>query len=232
MPSAADRARTSALRSQNRAQGKVPGTSQYNQRVAAGGLKYNAPEFYAKAPANTTQAQPAPIEPTLMQAPVMQPVDYTNYEPAPVESAAKQWTLESDPIYQQAIAGGQSAFNVARAQALADMQNRQTEATRSQRDIETSAADSRERLAGNFASRGMAGGAYGALTRAEAEANARQITAQTDIKDQISALNQQYLSKFGTTDSDWTGTLVGQDYRNQAIQQALAALTPKYTAVQ
>jgi hypothetical protein len=162
----------------------------------------------------------------------MQPVDYTNYEPAPVESAAKQWTLESDPIYQQAIAGGQSAFNVARAQALADMQNRQTEATRSQRDIETSAADSRERLAGNFASRGMAGGAYGALTRAEAEANARQITAQTDIKDQISALNQQYLSKFGTTDSDWTGTLVGQDYRNQAIQQALAALTPKYTAVQ
>jgi hypothetical protein len=121
---------------------------------------------------------------------------------------------------------------MARAQALAEMQNRETEAARSQREIGMSAADSRERLAGNFAARGMAGGAYGALTRAEAEANARQITAQTDIKDQISALSQQYLSKFGTTDSDWTGTLAGQDYRNQAIQQALAALTPKYTAVQ
>jgi hypothetical protein len=161
----------------------------------------------------------------------MQPVDYTNYDAAPVESAAKQWSLESDPIYQQAIAGGQSAFNMARAQATADLQNRQTEAAAADKQIEKSAASSRERLAGNFASRGMAGGAYGALTRAEAEANAQQITAQTSIKDQISALSQQYLSKFGATGSDWTGTLAGQDYRNQAIQQALAALTPKYTAV-
>jgi hypothetical protein len=174
---------------------------------------------------------PAPTEPAPMQAPAMQPVDYTNYDAAPVESAAKQWSLESDPIYQQAIAGGQSAFNMARAQATADLQNRQTEAAAADKQIEKSAASSRERLAGNFASRGMAGGAYGALTRAEAEANAQQITAQTSIKDQISALSQQYLSKFGATGSDWTGTLAGQDYRNQAIQQALAALTPKYTAV-
>ena len=228
MPSAADRARTSALRSQNRAQGKVPGTSQYIERVAAGGLKYNAPEFFAKAPKAQT---PTPAEPAPMQQPAMQPVDYTNYDAAPIESAAKQWSLESDPIYQQAIAGGQSSFNMARAQALADLQNRQTEAAMADKQIEKSAASSRERLAGNFASRGMAGGAYGALTRAEAEANAQQITAQTSIKDQISALSQQYLSKFGATGTDWTGTLAGQDYRNQAIQQALSALTPKYTAV-
>jgi len=182
-------------------------------------------------PAQPVAAQPAPAMPAPAPEPAMQPIDYTNYEPVPVQSAAQQWTLESDPIYQQAIAGGQSAFNVARAQALSDMQNRQTEAARSERDIETSAADSRERLAGNFAARGMAGGAYGALTRAEAEANARQITAQTDIKDQISAMSQQYLSKFGTTDSDWTGTMAGQDYRNQAIQQALAALAPRLTGV-
>lgn len=232
MASAADRARTNALRSQNRAQGKTPGTSQYNARVAAGGLQYNAPEFYAKAPTSNQKSAPAPVEPSQMQAPAMQPVDYTNYEATPVQSAAQQWSLESDPIYQQAIAGGQSAFNMARAQATGDLQNRQTEAARSERELGRSAAESRERLAGNFASRGMAGGAYGALTRAEAEANARQITAQTDIKDQISALSQQYLSKFGATGSDWTGTLAGQDYRNQAIQQALAALTPKYTAVQ
>jgi hypothetical protein len=161
----------------------------------------------------------------------MQPVDYTNYEPKPVESAAQQWSLESDPVYQQAMAGGQSAFNVARAQAMADLQNRQTEAARAESDIKSSAAQSRERLAGNFAARGMAGGAYGALTRAEAEANAQQITAQTDIKDQISSLTQQYLSKFGATGTDWTGTLAGQDYRNQAIQQALSALAPRYTGV-
>jgi hypothetical protein len=153
---------------------------------------------------------------------------YTSAAPAP---AATQWTLESDPVYQQAMAGGQSAFNVARAQALAGMQNQQSEAARAERDISKGAASSRERLAGNFAARGMAGGAYGALTRAEAEANARQVTAQTDIKDQMAALSQQYLANFGATGTDWTGTLVGQDYRNQAIQQAMSALMPRYTGV-
>jgi hypothetical protein len=147
------------------------------------------------------------------------------------ESAASKWSLESDPIYQQAIAGGQSAFNVARAQALAQMQNQQTEAAQAEREIGRDAASARERLAGNFAARGMAGGAYGALTRAEAEANARQIAAQTSIKDQMAAVSQQYLANFGATGTDWTGTLVGQDYRNQAIQQALSSLMPRYTGV-
>jgi hypothetical protein len=146
-------------------------------------------------------------------------------------TSANQWSLESDPIYQQAIAGGQSAFNVARAQALANMQNQQTEAAQAEKDINKSAASSRERLAGNYAARGMAGGAYGALTRAEAEANARQVAAQTSIKDQMAAVSQQYLSNFGATGTDWTGTLVGQDYRNQAIQQALSSIMPRYTGV-
>lgn len=148
-----------------------------------------------------------------------------------VGTAASQWTLESDPIYQQALAGGQSAFNVARARALAEKQNLQTEIAGEERDLSRSAAESRERLAGNYAARGMAGGAYGALTRAEAEANARQIAAQTSLKDQMAAVNQQYLENFGATGTDWTGTLVGQDYRNQAIQQALGALMPRYTEV-
>jgi hypothetical protein len=146
-------------------------------------------------------------------------------------TSANQWSLESDPIYQQAIASGQSAFNVARAQALANMQNQQTEAAQAEKDINKSAASSRERLAGNYAARGMAGGAYGALTRAEAEANARQVAAQTSIKDQMAAVSQQYLSNFGATGTDWTGTLVGQDYRNQAIQQALSSIMPRYTGV-
>jgi hypothetical protein len=152
----------------------------------------------------------------------------SGYTPA---GSAEQWSLESDPIYQQAIAGGQSAFNVARANALAQMQNQQTEAAQAEREIGQSAKSSRERLAGSFAARGLAGGSYGALTRAEAEANARQIAAQTSIKDQMAAVSQQYLANFGTADSDWTGTLVGQDYRNQAIQQALGALMPRYTGV-
>lgn len=159
------------------------------------------------------------------------PADNTNYSVAPVQRSAEQWTLESDPVYQQAIAAGQSAFNVARANALANLQNQQTEANQATREISTSAANARERLAGNFAARGMAGGAYGALTRAEAEANARQIAAQTSIQDQIAALNQQYLANFGATGTDWTGTLIGQDYRNQAIQQAMNALLPRYTGV-
>lgn len=147
------------------------------------------------------------------------------------ESAASQWSLENDPVYKQAMAGGQSAFNLARARALAEKQNVQTDLAGAERDLERSAASSRERLAGNFAARGMAGGAYGALTRAEAQANARQIAAQTSLKDQMAAVNQQYLEQFGATGSDWTGTLAGQDYRNQAIQQTLGSLMPRYTGV-
>lgn len=148
-----------------------------------------------------------------------------------VGSAASTFNIENDPIYQQAMAGGQSAFNVARARALAGVQNTQTELAGAERDLGRSAESSRERLAGNFAARGMAGGAYGALTRAEAQANARQISAQTSLKDQMAAVNQQYLESFGATGSDWTGTMVGQDYRNQAIQQAMSSILPRYTGV-
>lgn len=158
-------------------------------------------------------------------------LDQTNYNVGKVTRSAEDWTLESDPIYQQAIAGGQSAFNIARANALAALQNQQTQTAQAEKEIEANAASSRERLAGNFAARGMAGGAYGALTRAEAEANARQVAAQTSLKDQMAAVNQQYLANFGATGTDWTGTLVGQDYRNQAIQQAMNALLPRYTGV-
>jgi hypothetical protein len=148
-----------------------------------------------------------------------------------VGSAASQWTLESDPVYMQAMAGGQSAFNLARARALAQKQNVETDIAGTERDLSRSSASARERLAGNFAARGMAGGAYGALTRAEAQANARQISAQTSLKDQMAAVNQQYLEQFGATGTDWTGTMVGQDYRNQAIQQAMSSLLPRYTGV-
>ena len=171
-----------------------------------------------------TPSLPAPM-------PELPIADYTNYYPDDVPSAAEQWTLENDPVYRQAIEMGQSAFNMARANALAEKQNIETEAAGELRDIGREASSSRERLAGNYAARGMAGGAYGALTRAEAEMNAQQIAAQTSIQDQIAALNQQYLANYGATGTDWTGTLVGQQYRNEAIQQAMQALLPRYTEV-
>lgn len=201
-----------------------------------GGIRPSAkkPKATYVPPKPPQEAQPAPaFQMPQPEAPAPQAIaDQTNYSAEPVQRSAEKWTLESDPVYRQAIEGGQSAFNVARAKAMADLQNQQTQAAEQTRDIGRNAAESRERLAGSYAARGMAGGAYGALTRAEAEANAREIAAQTSIKDQIAAVNQQYISNFGATGTDWTGTLVGQDYRNQAIQQAISALMPRYTGVQ
>lgn len=149
---------------------------------------------------------------------------------APVD-ATSNWAIENDPLYQSAIASGQSAFNVARAKALADLQNQQTAADTALRAQNKSAAKERRNLAGNYAARGMQGGARGAYSRAQDEANAELITAQTSTKDQLAALNQNFLANYGAVGSDWTGTTVGQDYKNQAVQQALTALTNKYTAV-
>lgn len=138
---------------------------------------------------------------------------------------AAGYSVETDPYYTQALAAGQSQFNYNRFQALSDLQKQQIQAEQDQQQLSKTSAESRRRLAGNYAARGMAGGAAGALTLAEAEANANQITAQTSIKDQIAALNQNFLQTYGSTTpgSDWTGTLAGQQYKTSAIQQALQA---------
>lgn len=133
------------------------------------------------------------------------------------------WTLEGDPTYQAALAAGQSKFNYSRAQSLADLQNQQTQTAQETEALNKNATEARRRLAGGYAARGMAGGAAGALTLAEAESNARQIAAQTSLKDQIAALNQQYLANYGATGTDWTGTLVGQQYKTEAAQAAINA---------
>lgn len=133
------------------------------------------------------------------------------------------YDINNDPYYQNALAAGQSEFNLARNQAMADLQNQQTGAESNLRSLDKNATESRRRLAGNYAARGMAGGAAGALTLAEARANAEQIASQTSIKDQIAALNQNYLSTYGATGTDWTGTLLGQKYKTAAVQQALQA---------
>jgi hypothetical protein len=141
------------------------------------------------------------------------------------------FTLEGDPVYQAALASGRSAFSFAQAQALADKQNQETGAAQQRRQLDTTAAEGRRRLAGNYAARGMAGGAAGALSMAEARANAEQVAARTSITDQISALNNQYLQNFGNAAAegyDWTGTLAGSQYKTQAAQAAIQAQLARY----
>lgn len=176
------------------------------------------------------------------QAPASQPVDLTSGSSTTADSGAATVTgasykLESDPLYQQALLQGQSQFNLARNKAMFDVNAETTQASQDRKALDLNAAESRRRLAGNYAARGMAGGAAGALTLAEAEANARQIAAQTSLKDKLAALNQNFLENYGNvaqTDAtgkstyDWTGTLAGQNYKTQAAQAALTAKLAQY----
>lgn len=158
-------------------------------------------------------------------AQINQDLGYTQQTPA------EQWTLESDPLYQMALAGGQSEFNYARNAALADKQTQESAAAAERKNLDTGATEARRRLAGNYAARGLAGGAAGALSQAEARANAEQIAARTSIQNKLDALNQQFLSNYGAVGSDWTGTLAGQQYKSQAAQQALSAQLARYGSI-
>lgn len=148
----------------------------------------------------------------------------------PAAIVGNPYKLESDPTYQAAMSAGQSQFNTSRANAMSNKNMQEMELGNQRRDLDKNSAESRRRLAGNYAARGMAGGATGALTLAEMEANAKQITAQTDIKDQIAAINANYLQNYGNAAQpgyDWTGTLIGQNYKTQAAQAALNAQLAK-----
>ena len=145
--------------------------------------------------------------------------------PAPVEvqetPQAPAYSVYDDPFYQQALAAAQSAFNIDRANALANTQYQQRGIQRQLEERIPAAEAERRRLAGNFARRGMAGGRYGALTRAEAEVNAREIGLRTGLREQIAELNRQYVSQFGAPGTDWMGTRRGFEAQQAAIQQAL-----------
>ena len=167
--------------------------------------------------ATTTVSRPTLTPPPITDPNTPQAIDET---PA--------WSLEGDPLYQSAMSAGQAQFNYARNAALGEQQNLQTQKAGELRGVNKNAAEARRRTAGNYAARGMAGGAAGALSLAEAGLNADQIAAQTSIADQLSAVNQAYLQNYGATGTDWTGTLVGQQYKTQAAQQALSAQLAKY----
>ena len=136
------------------------------------------------------------------------------------------WSLETDPLYSSAMAAGQAQFNYARNAALAEKQTQELGLSSQRKALDTSATEARRRTAGNYAARGMAGGAAGALSLAEARANAEQVASRTAIADQITALNNNFLQNYGDVTAanyDWTGTLTGQQYKTQAAQQAIEA---------
>lgn len=218
--------------------GKATPTKTATPKVSA--PKVSAPKVAApkKAPAKsvTNSAQDAmnrqkAIE-TLRNADNTS-MDMLNRVPteAMPQTPAEQWTLETDPLYQMALAGGQSEFNYARNAALADKQGQESMAAMERKSLDTGATEARRRLAGNYAARGMAGGAAGALSQAEARANAEQIAARTSIQNKLDALNQQFLQNYGAVGSDWTGTLAGQQYKSQAAQQALSAQLARYGSI-
>lgn len=185
------------------------------------------------------QAKRNTIEPTGPTGPTgpitpdnpFKPADLTSGNSTDKRTAAEQWNLENDPLYIMAMRQGQASFNTARANALAAMQNQTTGLNRQQANMENSAIGARRQLAGNFAARGMQRGGYGAYYRAQDQMNAEQIAKTTDIRDQIASLSQDFLGKFGAVGTDWTATGIGQDYKSQAIQQALNAQIARYGSI-
>lgn len=198
----------------------------YNTQNAAGSLPqtqtFGNPEILAKK--NGTMSSGSQVS----TGPAAAPVEATTTAP---QATQNNWNLENDPLYQSAMNAGQSSFNTARNKAKFELMNQQVAQQAALQAQNQQAALDRRNLAGNFAARGMQGGAHGAYAVAQDRANAALITAQTSTKDQLAALNQQYLSNYGADGTDWTATAEGQNYKNQAIQQALTALTNKYTAV-
>lgn len=158
---------------------------------------------------------------TFTSGPVSVTVDETGFD-LPAEQAAPTWSVYDDPFYMQALQGAQSRFNLDRADALAGNQYEQRALQRNLDERPDIAEAQRRRLAGNYAARGMAGGRAGALTRAEAETNAREVTARTGLREQMAELNRQFTSQFGGEGTDWLGTRRGMEAQQAAIQAALS----------
>lgn len=182
-------------------------------------------ETTVSEPVQTTPAPSGPVQETpSVPAPAPAPAptpdknkgqkEQTQPEPTP-------YNVYDDPFYQQALQGAQSQFNIARDAALAELQTQQLGIEQQQQDRLTIAEDARRRLAGNYARRGMGRGSFGALSRAEAEANARELRVRTSLDDQLTTINNQFLTQFGAEGTDWLGTRAGYEAQQAAIQQAL-----------
>lgn len=230
----APKPKPTTLAQQLRNTGATTGEAQRFADISAATSQRIATPVETVAPVQTT----TPVQTTapVTTAPVTtEPVQITpEPTPLPIETVpdagaevpveapqAPAYNVYDDPFYQQALAAAQSAFNLDRASALANTQYQQRGVQRQLEERIPAAEAERRRLAGNFARRGMAGGRYGALTRAEAEVNARETTLRTGLREQIAELNRQYISQFGAPGTDWMGTRRGFEAQQAAIQQAL-----------
>ena len=177
-------------------------------------------------PVQTTPAPSGPVEET-----VPTPTPTPTPSPAPSAPEPTPYDVYTDPNYLQALQAAQSQFNLERIGALGDKQYQEIGIERTLEGRTDIAEEQRRRLAGNYASRGMGGGRYGALTRAEAELNAREIGQRTGLREQMAELDRQFTSQYGAEGTDWLGTLRGQQAQQNAIQQALAARLGGLTTV-
>ena len=181
-------------------------------------------ETTVSRPVQTTPAPSGPVQETPSvpaPAPTPAPAPSSSGETTTTEPEPTPYSVYDDPFYQDALSAAQSRFNLDQLAALDAKQAQELGLQDLLKGRESIAEQARRRLAGNYASRGMGRGAYGALYRAEAEANAREIAARTAIKDQITAVNDEYLSQFGAEGSDWLGTRRGYEAQQEAIRQAL-----------
>lgn len=211
-----------------RSAGATTGEAQRFANIAAQASarkKIATPVQATPGPSGPVNTAPIINEQPITSQPVGEPTIVEGaFEPAPaapVEATPAPYSVYDDPVYQQLLAQAQSAFNLDRINALANMQYEQRPIQRTLEMRPQQAEAERRRLAGNFAARGMAGGRAGVLTRAEAEVNAREIGARTGLREQIAELNRQFTANFGAEGADWLGTRRGFEAQQAAIQQAL-----------
>ncbi|NBU23899.1 MAG: hypothetical protein EBS38_08390 [Actinobacteria bacterium] len=150
---------------------------------------------------------------------------------AAAQQAQPQWNVYEDPVYMQQLQGAQSAFNRDRINALASKERATLDINQELGDRRSIAEESRRRLAGNFAARGMAGGRAGALSREEAQMNARELRLRTSLRDQISELNREFVANYGAKPEDWLGTTRGASAQQDAVQAAINARLAGLTSV-
>jgi hypothetical protein len=232
-----------ALRTENRAAGKVPGTANYVERVASGGAAYNAPQFNApQVSAAAPVATGAAVEP-------VQPVAV-----APAAPNLDPNTALNDPVYQYYMneaLGGFRGESVRERERLSNLFTDIYGETGQLRNFDTQATQDQRRLAAEMASRGTlrsgayAGGERGLGTQQQKQQGSQRASIEKGYTDQTSpqALFDMGLTRgpdnkvrelvqgettswrdpaTGETKSmqyDWTQTTAGRAAKQAALQQ-------------
>jgi len=234
---ASNRGRTNAIRSTNRAAGKVPGTSNYN---APAFNSFNASALTVPAQAAIT---PQSITPEATAAPA-----------APAAPNLDPNTALNDPVYQYYMneaLGGFRGQSVGELERLSNLYTDVYGATGQLKNFDTQAVQDQRRLAAEMASRGTlrsgayAGGERGLGTQQQKQQSSQRAGIEKGYTDQTSpqALFDMGLTRgpdnkvrelvqgettswkdpaTGETKSmqyDWTQTTAGRAAKQAALQQ-------------